>query len=401
MAAASPSGMPDNDRHDVIDSASPIPPDTKAVPVSAVGDVVQSQGVTRMEAVYHHARSNRKTLYLVGASVLVCAWAFSLDSSTTSSYSIAASSHFKEHSSVLSTLSIATSVIGAVSKPFIAKLSDITSRPYTYIVVLVFYTVGYIIAASSQSVAAYVTGEVFVAMGGAGLDLTNDIIVADLTPLEWRGFISSLLGTPFIINTWFAGKIVDALERKSQWRWGLGMFAIIMPAALGPAIATLIYLDRQARKRGIVNLASSNEARRAARELAEQEGHDGPRGAIVAPAAEIEATWGQKMMRNLEEIDALGLILLGFGWSLLLLPFSLNTYADNGWKNPSLVAMMVVGGLLLIAYVVYEIKWAKIPSAPRRLVFNQTFIMAIVIDSIYMRKSALSESYAGALTMTS
>lgn len=188
-------------------------------PISQVGDVVQSQGVTRMEAVYREAKTNRKTFYLVGASVLVCAWAYSLDSSTTSYYSIDASSYYKQHSTVLSTLSIATSIIGAVSKPFIAKVSDITSRPYTYILALLFYTVGYIIAATSQAVSAYIVGEVFVAIGSAGLDLTNDIIVADLTPLEWRGFVSSLLSTPFLINTWFAGKIVEAMSSRNQWRW--------------------------------------------------------------------------------------------------------------------------------------------------------------------------------------
>lgn len=199
--------------------STPISPVTEPVPISSVGDVIQSRGVTRMEAVYRQARSNRKTLYLVGASVLVCAWAYSLDSSTTSYYSIDASSYYEEHSSVLSTLSIATSIIGAVSKPFIAKISDITSRPYTYVLALFFYTVGYIIAATSHSVSAYIVGEVFVAIGSAGLDLTNDIIVADLTPLEWRGFVGSMLSTPFIINTWFAGEIVNAISGKGQWRW--------------------------------------------------------------------------------------------------------------------------------------------------------------------------------------
>ena len=64
------------------------------------------------------------------------------------------------------------------------------------------------------------------------------------------------------------------------------------------------------------------------------------------------------MKHNLEEIDAFGLVLLGFGCSLLLLPVSLKTYADGGWRNQSLIAMMIVGGLLLIAYVIYENKWA-------------------------------------------
>lgn len=339
-----------------------------------------------MEAVYREAKTNRTTFYLIGASVLVCAWAYSLDSSTTSYYSIDASSHYKQHSSVLATLSVATNIISAVAKPFIAKISDNTSRPYTYFLALMFYTVGYIVAASSQSISAYVTGESFVAVGGAGLDLINDIIVADLTPLEWRGFVSSLLSTPFIINTWFAGKIVDAISSRNQWRWGYGMFAIIMPAVLTPAIATLIYLDRQAKKHGIVNMASSNAARRAASEAAANDGYEAPHGTIIAPVIKDNETFREKVIRNLEEIDALGLLLLGFGWALLLLPFSLKTYAVDGWKNPSMIAMMVVGGILLIAYVVYEILWARVPSAPRRLVFNKTFLMAIIIDSFYMRK---------------
>ncbi|GJD03217.1 siderophore iron transporter [Colletotrichum higginsianum] len=359
--------------------------DREQVPISSVGEVLQSQGVTRMEAVYREAKQSRLSFYLVGVSVLVCAWAYSLDGSTTSYYSIDASSHYKQHSSVLSTLSIATGIISAVSKPFVAKISDVTSRPYTYIVTLLFYVVGYVVAASSASISAYVAGEVLVAVGSSGLDLTNDIIVADLTPLEWRGFVSSLLSTPFIINTWFAGKIVDAVQARDQWRWGYGMFAIIMPAALGPAIATLLYLDRKARNEGVVNLASSNAARRAAEELAEEKGYDGPRGAIVAPAPpEPSAAWTESLKRSLVEIDAFGLVLLGFGWTLLLLPFSLKTYADHGWRNRSLIAMMAVGGVLLIAYVVYEMKWAKVPSAPRRLVMNKTFLMAIVIDSFYM-----------------
>ncbi|PIG84632.1 siderophore iron transporter [Aspergillus arachidicola] len=264
---------------------------------------------------------------------------------------------------------------GAVSKPFIAKISDITSRPYTYTLVLFFYVLGYIIVATCRTIAGYVVGDVFVVIGSSGLDLTNDIIVTDLTPLEWRGFARSMLSTPFIINTSFVAKIVDAIDNKGQWRWAYGMFAIVMPVALGPAIATLIYLDRKAKQNGIANIASSNAARRAAENLTEREGRDIP-----------HEPWVQSVRRILDEIDALGLILLGFGWSLLLLPLSLKTYADGGWRDHSLIAMMIIGGLLLITYVSYEVKWARVPSAPRRLVFNKTFTMAIIIDSFYMRK---------------
>lgn len=336
----------------------------------------KTAGVRRMEAVYRETGSSRKSFWVVAISVLVCAWAYSLDSSTTSYYSVDASSYFEEHSSVLATLAIATKIISAVSKPFIAKISDITSRPYTYLVALIFYIIGYIIVATSSTVSGYVIGEVFVAVGSSGLDLINDIIVADLTTLQWRGFASSMLSTPFIINTWFAGKIVGALSGPEDWRWGYGMFAIIMPVALGPAIVTLIFLDRKARKTGVITMASSNYDRRTAVELAKN--GDGV-------ATKSRRTWLEALKHNFQEMDAFGLVLLGFGWSLLLLPFSLKTYAENGWRNRSLVAMIIVGGLLLVAYVAYEWKWAHVPSAPRRLIANKTFVMAIIIDFFYMR----------------
>lgn len=51
----------------------------------------------------------------------------------------------------------------------------------------------------------------------------------------------------------------------------------------------------------------------------------------------------------------------------LLLPFSLKSYADNGYANRSLVAMFVVGGICLIAWLVWEIRFAPFPTAPKRL----------------------------------
>lgn len=81
-------------------------------------------------------------------------------------------------------------------------------------------------------------------------------------------------------------------------------------------------------------------------------------------------------------MDAFGLLLLGFGFALLLLPFSLTGSADNGWKNPSLIAMIIVGGLLVIAFFVYEIYYAPFPAILKRIL-NVTLVMSIIIDFFY------------------
>jgi hypothetical protein len=115
--------------------------------------------------VYCEVQANRMSLWLVAALVLVCAWAFSLVSSTTSYYSVDASSYFNQ-------------------------------------------------------------------LLEAQVSLTNDIIVAILTPLERRGFTSSILWTLFIINTLFAGNIVDAIDSRGQCRWCYGMLSIFIPLPL-------------------------------------------------------------------------------------------------------------------------------------------------------------------------
>lgn len=115
------------------------------------------------------------------------AYVYSLAENTTSTYLAFATSAFSRHS-LLGAISTATSVLGGVSKPFIAKLSDITSRPWAYAVSLVFYVVGIAVIAGSHSVSYVAAGELLLTVGATGLDLVTDIIVADITPLQWRGF---------------------------------------------------------------------------------------------------------------------------------------------------------------------------------------------------------------------
>lgn len=59
---------------------------------------------------------------------------------------------------------------------------------------------------------------------------------------------------------------------------------------LGPAVAPLILVDRRDKKDSIFSLVSSNVARRAAWDLAEKDGHDGPREWIITPAAKLSPT---------------------------------------------------------------------------------------------------------------
>ncbi len=67
------------------------------------------------------------------------------------------------------------------------------------------------------------------------------IIIADITTLKWRGLVSSLVSAPFIVNAFVGSNIATQVLGRSGWRWGYGMFAILIPAALSPLLVTLFW----------------------------------------------------------------------------------------------------------------------------------------------------------------
>jgi MFS family permease len=81
----------------------------------------------------------------------------------------------------------------------------------------------------------------------------NGVLVADITSLQWRALIQALVTTPNIINGFLAGDIaagVNAYDGGNGWRWGYGMFAILVPVCIAPALIVLIWGDIRAKKLG-------------------------------------------------------------------------------------------------------------------------------------------------------
>ncbi|GAA6018590.1 hypothetical protein JCM10207_007228 [Rhodosporidiobolus poonsookiae] len=329
----------------------------------------KTAGVLRMEALATVTRNNRVYLSAIGLSIFLMYYIYQQANSTSYSFAIQATSSFAEHAVGLASMQIATGIIGSVSRPFLAKFSDIFGRPWIAVVSLIGFVMGYIMILKSPNVETYIVGNVFVSIGSSGLDLLATILCADLVPLKYRGLAQGILSCPYIFIPWYSSYIYSNLV--DQWRWGYGMYAIIIPVVFVPAIALLFFLDRKARKAGIIHL---NKA-----------------GQVVKDDAPMPM--GRRLLVAWAELDGFGLILLGFGWSLFLLPFSLASGAKGGYNNPSLIAMFVVGIACLITYALYEWRFAKFPSAPKRLLVNKTFMNAIVIDWVYMVAGYMQSLY--------
>ncbi|KIK62249.1 hypothetical protein GYMLUDRAFT_242928 [Collybiopsis luxurians FD-317 M1] len=309
-------------------------------------------GVLKVEAVRRvYGRYSRLSLFI---GLGLAAYIYSLDNQTTSSYLAFAASELRGHS-VIGTIQTVQSIILACGKPVIAKLADINSRGMAYVVALFFHATGYIVIVSAQSIHAVAAGIILFSVGytalDSGLQLLMQIIIANLTTLEWRGLINGLLALPFIMNAIIGPNIATAVLENLGWRWGYGMFIILVPACLCPLIITLLWTERKAKILGI------------------------------APASTSSKSLAERARAMAEELDLLGLMLITTSITLVLLPLTLTGTVKDRWANPTMIALVVVGCVLLPVCSIWDLRYAKYPVIPPRLFKNRSVIIVSLIGA--------------------
>ena len=269
-----------------------------------------------------------------------------LDNSTVYIYNNYSTSAFSALSE-LSTLSTATTIVFAVVKPPLAKISNIIGRGQNYVLTISLYILGYILMASATDINRYAAGLVFYTMGQSGTNLMNDVTTADITSARWRGFAIGLLFWPYLITPWVSAYIVDSVvaPRGIGWRWGIGMFAILMPFCASFIITTLLYYQHRAAKMHLV------------------------------PAPRQRMT----VYEFCSQIDLGGIVLLVAGLALLLIPLTLAATSPHQWRTPYLDALIALGGLLLIALPLYEAYVAVNPVVPLYYFKNRTIVLCLVL----------------------
>ncbi|KAG2338806.1 drug:h+ antiporter [Suillus weaverae] len=314
-------------------------------------------GVKKVEAAQRvYGRYSRWCLF-VGLGL--ASYIYSLDASTTYAYLTFATSFFGEHS-LISSITVAQSLIVAVGKPVIAKVADVSSRGTAYVSVLFFYVLGYTVIASAPDVSTIAGGIVLYAVY-VGLQLLTQIIIADITTLAWRGLVVSLVSAPFLVNAFIGSNISSAVLEHIGWRWGYGMFAILVPVSLAPLIITLLWAERKAKK-----LALLDSPKPRSRSNSSQPSL--PHGSMMA-----------RFLRSAEQLDLVGLVLLGFAVSLTLLPLTISQTVKGHWKSGSIIAMLVMGVVLLAVFAVWDLRYASRPVIAPRFVRNRSVVCAASI----------------------
>lgn len=225
--------------------------------------------------------------------------------------------------------------------PIFAQLADTLGRHATLQTALVIMVAGSALCTASPTTAfpMLLLGRALQGVGAAGVNICVRTVLADRVSLgeyakNWTTF-AIVSGIAFGL-----GPVAGGYLTQISWRW---CFAINLPVGVA-GIALVVLLLR---KELIGSLAIEDVLRSNSGGVA---GYDGRRD----PGTPI----GRFLLR-LGTLDYGGQVLFLFGFGLLILGF---TWAGGtySWDSTPVIATLVVGGILSVAWAVYE--WSMVPG---------------------------------------
>lgn len=284
-------------------------------------------------------------------AIFLVAYAYRLDNVTRRVYQATATNSYKSHS-LLSTITVVRSVIGAAGMPVYARLSDIFGRTELLIVAILFYVVGTVIETQAYDVQRFAGGAVLFQVGLMGLSLMLELIIMDNSFMNWRMVASFVPALPVIINTWISGNITEAMG--DQWSWGMGMWAIILPVTALPLIICMYHMQWRARKSGDMQVLDM--------ELTD-------RRRLGTKAFLLDIFW---------KLDPVGVLLLVAVLALILTPLTIAGGTTSTWSEARIIAPICIGVACIPVLIFWE-RYTQYPILPFHLLKDRTVAACLII----------------------
>jgi MFS family permease len=271
-------------------------------------------------------------------------------------------SSFQKHSLTALTSVISSLIAGLVKLPY-AKLIDNWGRPQGLALMVASMTLGTIMMAGCNNVQTYCAAQVFYYVGYNGIDFSITIFIADTSALKNRALMIAFSSSPWLATVWASGPTAQSILQTIGFRWGFGIWAIIIPVACSPLFFLFYYNQRKAEKQGLLTM--------------------GPSG----------RTFSENVIYYCREFDVIGLLLISTGLALFLLSFNLYAYQKNEWRSPLIICFVIFGGLLIIAFALYEHFLAPVTFIPWELMKNRTVFFTYAMVACLYTSWSIWDSY--------
>lgn len=225
-------------------------------------------------------------------------------------------------------------IANTVFQVLYGRLSDLFGRKIIFISALVLLSISdLIVGLAPNSTVLYVfRGLAGVANGGI-VSLTN-MIVSDVVTLQQRGKYQGILGSMIGVGNAIGPIIAAAFAQNLTWR---GLFYLLAPLVLCAAALSAWVLPS------------------------------------VMPKVNFRET--------VRKIDFWGLLTGSAAIILILIPIS-EGGQEKAWDSAEVIAMLVVGGICAILFIIVEWKVAKLPMMPRKFLLLPYLIPPTKSDKI-------------------
>ncbi|KAK4870757.1 hypothetical protein LT330_005105 [Penicillium expansum] len=263
----------------------------------------------------------------------------------------------------VSTSYILANIVGGVLKLPLGKTLNLWGRAEALVVSTSIYLLGMVILAACEGPNGYAAGYVLYWIGYYCLYLILNVFVADTSGLRNRAFAFGFMQTPFICTAFTGSIAANSIYARYGWRWGYGIFCIVMPFAFLPLAMAFKYFEKKAEKNGIFRRQPSGR------------------------------TVGQSIIHYIHEFDVIGAFLLMAGWVLFLLPFSLAQYGRSTYSSAKFIVLLILGVFMLCIFAAWE-KWvARTHFIRYELIKRPTILGACILAAVLFFSFELWDQY--------
>ncbi|WP_131247779.1 MDR family MFS transporter [Brevibacterium casei] len=223
-------------------------------------------------------------------------------------------------------VSTAFMLASTIMMPIYGKVGDLFGRKPLFMFAICCFLAGSVFALVANEMSTLILGRVLQGIGGGGMMILSQSIIASVVPARERGKYMGIMGSAFAVSS-VAGPLIGGwLTEGPGWRWA---FAINFPLGAVALIAAAVFLKIPKHTHG-------------------------PR----------------------PKIDVGGMALISIVTSCIVLVSAWGGH-DYEWGSWQINGLIIVGALATVAFVIVESKVSE-PVIPLRLFVNRDFLLSTI-----------------------